>query len=132
MINNFIISFRFLIQSWEGWRNTYINICFFISFSKSSIVCPDKIYNILTKLFIIITVEVRFAFIEMDFRVDVAMSLKKQFFVVTHFRKFLVDFYCFDIKVVIARYNAIYINYSTAWLSVFSNIDNWFCYSLRW
>ena len=24
MINNFIIRFRFLIQSWGSWRNTYI------------------------------------------------------------------------------------------------------------
>ena len=32
MINNFIIYVRFLIQSWESFRNTYINICFFISF----------------------------------------------------------------------------------------------------
>ena len=46
------------------------------------------------------------AFIQMDFRVDVAMTQKKQFFLVTHFGKFLVDFCRFDAKVVIARYNA--------------------------
>ena len=58
-------------------------------------------------------VEVMFAFIQMGFRVDVIVTQKKQFFLVTHFRKFLVDFYRFDVKVVIARYNARYENYST-------------------
>ena len=91
----------------------YINICFFISFIKSSIVVPDKIYKVLTKSFITITVEVKFAFIQMGFLVDVTMTQKKQFFFVTHFQKFLVDFYRFDVKVVIARCNVRYTNYST-------------------
>ena len=43
----------------------------------------------------------------MGFWVDVTITLKKQFFLVTHFGKFLVDFHRFDVKVVIARYNAI-------------------------
>ena len=70
-------------------------------------------YEVLTKFFVTITVEVRLAFIQMDFRVDVAMTQKKQFFLVTHFGKFLVDFCRFDVKVVIARYNARDTNYST-------------------
>ena len=49
MINNFIISFRFLIQSWGSWRNIYIFII--INFRKSSIVVPNKIYQVLTTFF---------------------------------------------------------------------------------
>ena len=70
-------------------------------------------YKVLTKLFITITAEVKFAFIQMDFRVDVAMTQKKQFFLVTHFTKFLVDLCRFDVKVVIAKYNARDTYYST-------------------
>ena len=90
----------------EEVKETSINICFFISFRKSSMVVPDKIYKALTTFFITITDEVQFAFIQMGFRFDVAMTQKKQCFLVAHFRKFLVDFYCFDVKVVIVRYNA--------------------------
>ena len=56
----------------------------------------------------------KLAFIQMDFRVDVAMNQKKQFFLATNFGKFFVDFCCFDVKVVIARYNARDTNYSTS------------------
>ena len=52
----------------------------------------DKVYKVFTTFFITITVEVKFDFIQMDFWVDVAMTQKKQFFFVTHFQKFLVDF----------------------------------------
>ena len=90
-----------------------MNICFFISFSESSIVVPDEIYKVFTKFFITITVELKLAFIQMDFRFDVAMTQKKQFFLVIHFGKFLVDLCRFDVKVVIAKYNARDTNYST-------------------
>ena len=71
-------------------------------------VVSDQIYKVLSKFFIAITVEVKFAFIQMGFRVDITMTQKKQFFLVTQFRKFLVDFYRFDVKVFIVRYNARY------------------------
>ena len=64
-------------------------------------VVSDKIYKVLSKFFIAITVEVKFAFIQMGFRVDIAMTQKKQFFLVTQFWKLLVDFYRFYVKVVI-------------------------------
>ena len=39
-----------------------------------------KIYKVLTKFFITIAVEVKFAFIQMDFRVDVAMTEKPKWY----------------------------------------------------
>ena len=59
----------------EEAEETLISIfVFFITFSESSIVVPDKIYKVPTKFFITMTGEVKFAFIQMDFRVDVAMT----------------------------------------------------------
>ena len=48
-------------------------------------VVSDKIYKVLSKFFTAITVGVKFAFIQMGFRVDIAMTQKKQFFLVTQF-----------------------------------------------
>ena len=78
ILKNFI-RFRFLIQNWRIWRNTYINIYFLISFRKLSLVVPNKIYRVLTKHFISITVEVKSAFIQMSFWAD-AYDLKKAIF----------------------------------------------------
>ena len=78
ILKNFI-RFRFLIQNWKIWRNTYINIYFLISFRKLSLVVPNKIYRVLTKHFISITVEVKSAFIQMSFWAD-AYDLKKAIF----------------------------------------------------
>ena len=124
MINNFIIYFRFLIQSWGSWRNTYINICFFISFIESSIVVPDKIYKVLTKFFITITIDVKFPFIQMGFWVDVIMTQKKYSFLVTYFGKFHALILHLSLQVTVPDILLSWliewlINY---WLSVFSNM----------
>ena len=105
-----ISDFSFKVQEVE---ETPISVFAFLLVSVSHIVVPDNIYKVLTNFFITITVEVKFAFIQTDFRVDIAMTQKKQFFLVTYFRKFLVDFYRFDVQVVIARYIARYTNFST-------------------
>ena len=50
-----------------------------MSFRKSSIVVPNKIYKVLTTFFMTITVEEKFAFIQMGFRVNVIMTQKINF-----------------------------------------------------
>ena len=63
--------FSFKVEEVE--KNRYINICFFITFRRSRIVAPNKIYKVHAKFFITITAEVKFAFIQLDFKVNVTM-----------------------------------------------------------
>ena len=75
-----------------------MNICLFISFSELSIIVPLKSYKVLTKFFITITVEVKFAFIQMDFWVDVVMTQKKQYFLAHILESSLLTFVALMLK----------------------------------
>ena len=75
-----------------------MNICLFISFSELSIIVPLKSYKFLTKFFITITVEVKFAFIQMDFWVDVVMTQKKQYFLAHILESSLLTFVALMLK----------------------------------